>query len=224
MKRIAVLIPCYNEEKTIAKVVKDFKEALPGANIYVYDNNSTDETYKRAEKAGAIMRQEDKIGKGNVVRTMFQQVEADCYLMVDGDDTYPADRAETLCDPVLRGEADMVIGDRLSANYFRENKRRFHGVGNKLVVRLVNLTCKSQIKDVMSGYRAFSRSFVKSCLPSSSGFEIETEMTIYALKNDFTIEEVPVKYKERRDSFSKVRTIRDGARIIHTILKSAIKI
>ena len=179
--RIAVLIPCYNEALTIGKVVRDYRQALPDADIYVYDNNSTDETARLAREAGAIVRPEPRQGKGNVVRTMFRDIEADCYLMVDGDDTYPASQAAALCAPVLEGRADMVIGDRLSSTYFTENKRPFHNSGNMLVRRCINMFWKRgrHVEDVMTGMRAMSPLFVKSFPILSQGFEIETEMTIF---------------------------------------------
>ena len=184
-KKIAVLIPCYNESKTVAKVVKDYKKMLPEADIYVYDNNSTDDTDKIAKKAGAIVKYERRQGKGNVIRTMFKEIEADCYLMIDGDDTYPAEHAREMVDLVLDDKVDMVIGDRLSSTYFEENKRPFHNFGNKLVRGLINLLFKSNVRDIMTGYRAFSYDFVKTFPVLSKGFEIETEMTIHALDKNF---------------------------------------
>ena len=181
MAKIAVLIPCYNEEKTVGKVVADYKAALPEADIYVYNNNSTDRTAEIAEKAGAIVRNEYRQGKGNVVRSMFRQIDADCYLMIDGDDTYPAENAREMVEYVLSGQADMVIGDRLSSTYFTENKRPFHNLGNVLVRRLINWLFHSHINDIMTGYRAFSRTFVKGFPVLSRGFEIETEMSIHAV-------------------------------------------
>ena len=181
MDKIAVLIPCYNESKTINKVVKDFKRELPEATIYVYDNNSNDGTDEIARKAGAVVRYERKQGKGNVIRTMFREIDAECYIMVDGDDTYPAEDARKMCDYVLEKDVDMVIGDRLSSTYFRENKRPFHSLGNILVEKLINMIYKSNIRDVMTGYRAFSYKFVKTFPILSKGFEIETEMTIHSL-------------------------------------------
>lgn len=219
-KKIAVLIPCYNESKTIKKVVEDYKKALPGATIYVYDNNSTDNTREIAKEAGAITKIERRQGKGNVVRSMFRDVEADCYLMIDGDGTYPANTARKMCDMVLENGVDMVIGDRLSSTYFKENKRRFHGFGNRLVRFLINLIFRSHIKDIMTGYRAFSRDFVKTCPVLSRGFEIETEMTIHALDKNFYIEEIPVEYKDREEgSESKLNTISDGVKVIMTIAR-----
>ena len=218
MSKIAVLIPCYNESVTIEKVVKDFKENLPNADVYVYDNNSTDGSSKIAKKAGAIVRFEPRQGKGNVIRTMFREIEADCYLMVDGDDTYPAERAKEMCDYVLDGKADMVIGDRLSSTYFKENKRLFHNFGNVLVRKLINTLFKSNIKDIMTGYRAFSKQFVKSFPVLSKGFEIETEMTIHSVDNNFKIVEIPIEYRDRpKDSSSKLNTYSDGFKVIKTI-------
>ena len=216
--KIAVLIPCYNESKTIAKVVKDYKEALPEADIYVYDNNSTDNTDEIAKKAGAIVRYESKQGKGNVIRTMFREIDADCYLMIDGDDTYPAENARQMCDYVLENGVDMVIGDRLSSTYFEENKRPFHNLGNKMVRGLINKIFKSNIRDIMTGYRAFSYNFVKTFPILSKGFEIETEMTIHAIDKNFTLKEIPVQYRDRPEgSVSKLNTYKDGARVIKTI-------
>lgn len=219
MKKIAVLIPCYNEEKTVAKVVKDFKKQLPSAKIYVYDNNSTDSTAKKAKAAGAIVKAESHQGKGNVVRAMFRDIDADCYLLVDGDDTYQATKAKELCDHILKSNCDMVIGDRLSTSYLRENRRRFHSFGNKLVRFLVNTTFKSDLKDVMSGYRAFSKHFVKSCPVLSRGFEVETEVTIRALDGNFQIAEIPVDYKNRKKGESKLHTFSDGFKVIKTFIR-----
>lgn len=219
-KRIAVLVPCYNEAKTIERVVKDYKKALPNADIYVYDNNSTDDTAKIAKSAGAIVRQEHRQGKGNVVRSMFRDIDADCYLMIDGDGTYPSDSAEEMCRMVLEDNADMVIGDRLSSTYFKENKRRFHGFGNRLVRLLINMIFRSHIKDIMTGSRAFSRDFVKTFPILSKGFEIETEMTIHALDKNFYIKEMPIKYKDREEgSESKLSTVSDGIKVIMTIAR-----
>lgn len=216
--KIAVLIPCYNEAVTIAKVVKDFKKALPDADIYVYDNNSSDNTVALAEKAGAIVRHEYRQGKGNVLRSMFRDIDADCYLLVDGDDTYSANNAKELCKYVLDGRADMVIGDRLSGSYKQENKRPFHNLGNISVRTAINLIFKSHIKDIMTGYRAFSYEFVKSFPILSKGFEIETEMTIFAIDHNFKLVEIPIDYRDRpAGSVSKLNTYRDGARVIHTI-------
>ena len=184
-KKIAVLIPCYNEEKTVEKVVKDYKKTLPDADIYVYDNNSTDNTASIAKKAGAIVKYEYRQGKGNVIRSMFKDIDADCYLMIDGDDTYPATHAKEMCDLILERKADMVIGDRLSSTNFTENKRPFHNFGNRLVRGLINQLFKSNVRDIMTGYRAFSYDFVKTFPVLSKGFEIETEMTIHALDKNF---------------------------------------
>lgn len=220
-KRIAVLIPCYNEAAAIGKVVADFRKALPGADIYVYDNNSTDGTARIAEEAGAILRREPRQGKGNVVRSMFRDIEADCYIMADGDDTYPAERAPDMAGLVLSGEADMVVGDRLGTTYFAENKRPFHNTGNRLVRWCINrLWGRGKIQDVMTGYRAFSPLFVKSFPVLSKGFEIETEMTVYALDANFRIVSLPIEYRDRpAGSVSKLRTFHDGARVLWTIFK-----
>lgn len=218
MDKIAVIIPCYNEAKTIEKVVKDYKKALSDATIYVYDNNSTDGTDKIAKKAGAIVRYENRQGKGNVIRTMFREIEAECYLMIDGDDTYPADSARKMCDLVLAKEADMVVGDRLSSTYFKENKRPFHNFGNRIVRWLINYLFDNNIKDIMTGYRAFSYEFVKSFPILSKGFEIETEMTIHAVDKNFKIKEIPVSYKDRPlGSVSKLNTYKDGFKVLKTI-------
>ncbi len=215
---IAVLIPCYNESKTIKKVVEDYKRVLPEANIYVYDNNSSDDTAKIAKEVGAIVRYETRQGKGNVIRSMFREIEADCYLMIDGDDTYPAENAKEMCDYVLNNKVDMVIGDRLSSTYFKENKRTFHNIGNKIVRGLINNIFKNNIKDIMTGYRAFSYDFVKTFPVLSKGFEIETEMTIHAIDKNFTLKEIPVRYRDRPEgSTSKLNTYKDGARVIKTI-------
>lgn len=218
MKKIAVLIPCYNESKTIEKVVKDFRKVLPDADIYVYDNNSKDNTDKLAKKAGAIVKYEYKQGKGNVIRSMFRDIEADCYLMIDGDDTYPAEFAVDMCNIILEGKADMVIGDRLSSTYFTENKRPFHNVGNKTVRFLINKLFNNDVKDIMTGYRAFSYSFVKGFPVLSKGFEIETEMTIHAVDKNFKLVEIPVTYRDRPEgSVSKLNTVRDGIKVLRTI-------
>jgi glycosyltransferase involved in cell wall biosynthesis len=220
MNKIAVLIPCYNESQTIEIVVKEYKKALPGAEIYVYDNNSTDQTDVIARSAGAIVRYEYRQGKGNVIRSMFRDIEADCYLMIDGDNTYPADNAKEMCDLVLQGKADLVIGDRLSSTYFEENKRPFHNFGNEFVRRAINVLWhpKKQILDVMTGYRAFSPMFVKSFPILSKGFEIETEMTIHALDKNLLIESVPVQYRNRPlGSESKLNTCTDGIKVLFTI-------
>lgn len=220
MNKIAVLIPCYNESLTIEKVVKDYQKALPEADIFVYDNNSTDNTDEIARKAGAIVCYEYRQGKGNVIRSMFRDIEADCYLMIDGDDTYPAEDARNMCLLVLSGKADMVIGDRLSTTYFQENLRLFHNFGNEIVRRSINILWrpKKKILDVMTGYRAFSPLFVKSFPILSSGFEIETEMTIHALDKNFLIESVPVRYRNRpKGSVSKLNTYSDGIKVLLTI-------
>jgi len=216
--KIAVLIPCYNEAATIAKVVTDFKAVLPAADIYVYDNNSTDATADLARAAGAIVRHEYRQGKGNVLRQMFRDIEADCYLCVDGDDTYPAPYAREMIDFVLDKQFDMATGDRLSSTYFKENKRRFHNAGNRTVRWLINFLFKSQIQDIMTGYRAFSRRFVKSFPILSTGFEIETEMTIHALDKNLLVYELPISYRNRpENSFSKLHTVRDGTKVMKTI-------
>ena len=219
-KKIAVLIPCYNESKTVEKVVKDYKEVLPEADIYVYDNNSTDGTDKLARKAGAIVKYEYKQGKGNVIRTMFKEIDADCYLMIDGDDTYPKENAREMCEYIIEKRADMVIGDRLSSTYFKENKRPFHNFGNVLVRGLINTLFKSNVRDIMTGYRAFSYDFVKTFPILSKGFEIETEMTIHALYKNFALKEIPVEYRDRPSgSVSKLNTFRDGFKVLRTIAR-----
>ena len=218
--KIAVLIPCYNESKTIAKVVGDFKKQLPEADIYVYDNNSTDNTADIARQAGAIVRYEQRQGKGNVVRRMLADIEADCYLLVDGDDTYPSDNAKEMCDIVLNEHYDMVIGDRLSSTYFQENKRPFHDYGNRFVRYAINQIFHSDIKDIMTGYRALSRHLVMSVPLLSEGFEIETELTINVLDNQLRIKQVPVEYRDRPiGSTSKLSTFKDGIKIIATIFR-----
>lgn len=218
--KIAVLIPCYNESKTIDKVVKDYKKALPDADIYVYDNNSSDKTDIIAKKAGAIVKYEYKQGKGNVIRSMFKDIDADCYLMIDGDDTYSAENAKEMCEYILDGKADMVIGDRLSSTYFTENKRPFHNFGNKLVRWLINTLFKSNVKDIMTGYRAFSYEFVKTFPVLSKGFEIETEMTIHALDKNLLLKEISVGYKDRPEgSVSKLNTYSDGFKVLKTIAR-----
>lgn len=220
MSKIAVLIPCYNESVTITKVIADYRAALPEADIYVYDNNSTDGTDELARQAGAIVRYEYRQGKGNVIRSMFRDIDADCYLMIDGDDTYPAENARQMCDLVLGKGVDMVIGDRLSSTYFKENKRPFHNVGNRGVRFLINKIFKSNIKDIMTGYRAFSPLFVKNFPVLSKGFEIETEMTIHALDKNFLLEEIPVEYRDRPEgSVSKLNTVSDGIKVIMTIFR-----
>lgn len=218
--KIAILIPCYNESKTIAKVVGDFKKQLPEADIYVYDNNSTDNTADIARQAGAIVRYEQRQGKGNVVRRMLADIEADCYLLVDGDDTYPSDNAKEMCDIVLNEHYDMVIGDRLSSTYFQENKRPFHDYGNRFVRYAINQIFHSDIKDIMTGYRALSRHLVMSVPLLSEGFEIETELTINVLDNQLRIKQIPVEYRDRPiGSTSKLSTFKDGIKIIATIFR-----
>lgn len=219
-KKIAVLIPCYNESMTIAKVICDFKKELPFADIYVYDNNSDDGTDEIARKNGAIVRYEYNRGKGNVVRRMFREVEADCYILVDGDDTYPVENAGEMVRWVLEKNVDMVIGDRLSTTYFTENKRPFHNLGNKMVRGLINDIFQGNVHDIMTGYRAFSPLFVKNFPVISKGFEIETEMTIYALDKNIYIKEIPVEYRDRpKGSTSKLNTIGDGTKVLFMILQ-----
>ena len=218
MDKIAVLIPCYNESVTVAKVVADWKQALPEATVYVYDNNSTDGTAELARAAGAVVRHEYQQGKGNVIRRMFREVDAQVYLMVDGDDTYPADCARQMVDLVLHRQADMVVGDRLSSTYFTENKRPFHNFGNNLVRFGINTLFHSQIKDIMTGCRAFSFEFVKTFPVLSAGFEIETEMTIHALDKNMKIDQVVIPYQDRpAGSQSKLNTVKDGWKVIKTI-------
>ena len=218
--KIAVLIPCYNEAKTIARVVKDYRAALPEAEVFVYDNNSTDGTDALARAAGATVRYERRQGKGNVIRTMFREVEADAYLMIDGDDTYPAESARGMIDLVLEQKVDMVVGDRLSSTYFTENKRPFHNTGNRIVRSLVNRIFRGNIADLMTGYRAFSYQFVKSFPVLSKGFEIETEMSIHALDKNLAIASVPVEYRDREaDNPSKLNTYADGMRVLRTVAR-----
>lgn len=213
-----MLVPCYNESKTIEKVVRDYKKALPEATIYVYDNNSFDHTDEIARKAGAEVRYERRQGKGNVIRSMFRKIEAECYLMIDGDDTYPAEDARAMVDKVLVEGYDMVVGDRLSSTYFTENKRPFHNTGNVLVRKLVNSIFGGHVTDIMTGYRAFSPLFVKSFPVLSKGFEIETEMTIHALDKNFALTSIPVGYRDRPDgSASKLNTFSDGFNVLGTI-------
>lgn len=217
--KTVVLIPCYNEEITIKQVIEDFKQALPNADIYVYDNNSTDNTYEIAKKAGAIVRREYRQGKGNVVRSMFRDIDADCYILVDGDDTYSASAAPEIERLVLSKQADMVIGDRLSSTYFDENKRPFHNFGNKIVRKFINILFSSDLNDIMTGMRGFSYEFVKSFPILSKEFEIETEMTIFALNHNFLIKEVPIIYKDRIDgSESKLNTYSDGFKVMKLII------
>lgn len=220
MDEIAVLIPCYNEVQTIEKVVKDFKAVLPEAVIYVYDNNSSDNTAEIAAKAGAVVRHEYQQGKGNVIRRMFRDIDAKCYLMTDGDDTYPADNAREMADAVLKRNVDMVVGDRLSSTYFQENKRPFHNFGNSIVRWSINTLFHSNIKDIMTGYRAFSYQFVKSFPVLSQGFEIETEMSIHAVDKNMYLENVVIEYRDRPEgSESKLNTYSDGFKVIFTIIK-----
>lgn len=220
MDKIAVLIPCYNECQSIAKVVADFRRVLPEAVIYVYDNNSTDGTGEIARRAGAVVRRERQQGKGNVIRRMFREIDARCYLMVDGDDTYPSESAPEMVAAVLLRQADMVVGDRLSSTYFKENKRPFHNVGNSLVRGCINLLFQSSICDIMTGYRAFSYQFVKSFPILSRGFEIETEMSIHAIDKDMRIENVVINYRDRpKGSKSKLNTFSDGTKVLWTIGK-----
>ena len=225
MEKIAVLIPCYNEESTIEKVIKDFKKELPNADIYVYNNNSKDKTAEIAKKNGAIVRNEYRQGKGNVVRSMFREIEADIYVMVDGDDTYPAEEVHKLIEPIAEGQADMVVGDRLSnGTYKNENKRKFHDFGNKLVKRNINKIFKTNLNDIMTGYRAFNKKFVKNVPIVSKKFEVETEMTLYALDKNFRIKEIPITYRNRPNgSVSKLRTFRDGIKILKTIMVRKIR-
>ncbi|MBQ2072066.1 MAG: glycosyltransferase [Oscillospiraceae bacterium] len=220
MDKIAVLIPCYNEERTVEKVVADFQRALPEAVVYVYNNNSTDRTAELAEKAGAVVRNEYKQGKGNVIRSMFQDIDAACYIMADGDDTYPAEAARELADRVLHHGADMVVGDRLSSTYYTQNKRPFHNFGNALVRWGINLLFDNDIKDIMTGYRAFSYEFVKTFPVLSQGFEIETEMSIHAVDKNMQIENVVIDYRDRPEgSVSKLNTYSDGFKVIRTIFR-----
>ena len=220
MDKIAVLIPCYNEAKTIEKVVSDFKKQLPEAVIYVYDNNSSDGTDEIARRAGAVVRYEYQQGKGNVIRRMFAEIDAECYVMVDGDDTYPADQVQPLVDKVLNKKADMVVGDRLSSTYFEENKRPFHNFGNSIVRGSINLLFKNDIKDIMTGYRAFSYRFVKTFPVLSKGFEIETEMSIHAIDKNMYVENSVIEYRDRPEgSESKLNTYSDGFKVIRTIIR-----
>lgn len=220
MDKIAVLIPCYNEGKTIKKVVEDYKNALPEATIYVYDNNSVDDSAQLAREAGAVVRHEYMQGKGNVIRRMFSEIDAKCYLMVDGDDTYPCENARQMCDSVLEKKTDMVIGDRLSSTYFEENKRPFHNFGNSIVRWSINVLFRSDIRDIMTGYRAFSYRFVKTFPVLSKGFEIETEMTIHAIDKNMQMENVVVEYRDRPEgSESKLNTYADGIKVLMTIVR-----
>ena len=220
MDKIAVLVPCYNEAQTIKKVVEDFKRVLPQAVIYVYNNNSTDDTAKIAAEAGAIVRNEYKQGKGNGIRRMFREIDAECYIMTDGDDTYPAEFAPQMADMVLNKNCDMVVGDRLSSTYFQENKRPFHNFGNDIVRKSINFLFKSKIKDIMTGFRAFSYQFVKTFPVLSTGFEIETEMTIHAVDKNMAVGNVVIDYRDRQEgSESKLNTFSDGFKVIKTIIR-----
>ena len=220
MSRVAVLIPCFNEEKTIKKVVIDWKKALPQADIYVYDNNSSDNSGKIAMEAGAIVKKSPQQGKGNVVRQMFREIDADCYVMVDADDTYPASESKKLVKAILEDGADMAVGDRLSSTYFTENKRPFHNLGNKSVRWAINTLFGGNIKDIMTGYRAFNYQFVKTFPVLSKGFEIETEMSIWAMDKNLYVKNIEVKYKDRPEgSESKLKTYSDGFKVINTIVK-----
>ena len=221
MDKVAVLIACYNEEQTIGKVIRDFQRVLPeNSNIYVYDNNSSDATALVAMAAGAIVRHEYQQGKGNVMRRMFREIDAECYVIVDGDDTYPAESAPEMIDKVLNRQCDMVVGDRLSSTYFEENKRPFHNFGNVLVRKSINLLFHSSIKDIMTGYRAFSYQFVKSFPVLSRGFEIETEMSIHAIDKNLAVDNVVIDYRDRpENSISKLNTYSDGMKVLHTIWK-----
>lgn len=219
MEKIAVLIPCYNEEKTIKKVVRDWKKELPEATIYVYNNNSTDRTAEIAKEAGAVVRDEYQQGKGNVIRRMFREIDDQCYVMIDGDDTYPAEFGREMVDKVLERKVDMVVGDRLSSTYFEENKRPFHNFGNSLVRGTINRLFRSNIRDIMTGYRAFSYQFVKTFPVLSKGFEIETEMSIHAVDKNMLVENVIIDYRDRPDgSESKLNTYSDGAKVLKTIM------
>ena len=220
MDKIAVLIPCYNESRTIEKVVTDFKRVLPEATIYVYDNNSTDGTDELARGAGATVRYEYRQGKGNVLRRMFRDIDAECYIITDGDDTYPAESAREMADQVLERRVDMVVGDRLSSTYFTENKRPFHNFGNSLVRKSINTLFKNDIKDIMTGYRAFSYEFVKTFPVLSKGFEIETEMSIHAIDKNMFVENVVITYRDRPEgSVSKLDTYSDGFKVLRTIAR-----
>lgn len=220
MDKIAVLIPCYNEEKTVQKVVSDFKRVLPEAVVYVYNNNSTDRTAELAQKAGAVVRNEYMQGKGNVIRRMFREIDAQCYIMADGDDTYPAEDAPEMARLVLEQQADMVVGDRLSSTYFTENTRPFHNLGNRLVRGSIQLLFRNNIKDIMTGYRAFSYEFVKTFPVISKGFEIETEMSIHAVNANMHLENVIIGYRDRPEgSVSKLNTYSDGFKVLRTIAR-----
>ena len=220
MDKIAVLVPCYNEAGTIEKVIKDWQKALPKAKIYVYDNNSSDHSDRIAKNAGATVRYARQQGKGNVIRQMFREINAECYVMIDGDDTYPADSAQQLVDAVLKDGADMVVGDRLSSTYFNENKRPFHGIGNTMVRWAINTFFRGDIKDIMTGCRAFSYKFVKTFPVLSQGFEVETEMSVWAIDKNLFIKNIPINYKDRpKGSESKLNTYSDGFKVIMTIIR-----
>lgn len=220
MDKIAVLIPCYNESKTIDKVVRDYKKVMPKAKVYVYDNNSSDNTAEIAKNAGAVVRYEYQQGKGNVIRRMFREIDSECYIMIDGDDTYPAEFARKMANMVLEKRTDMVIGDRLSSTYFTENTRPFHNFGNTLVLKSINHLFNCNLKDIMTGYRAFSYQFVKTFPVLSKGFEIETEMSIHAVDKNMTVENVVIEYRDRPEgSFSKLNTYSDGLKVIKTIIR-----
>lgn len=224
MDKIAILIPCYNEEMGILNVIQDVKKYLPEATIYVYDNNSTDKTVEIASKAGALIRYEKKQGKGNVVKTMFKEIDAECYIMVDGDDTYDLKSLKEMARRILEDKDDMVIGDRLNGSYFKENKRMLHGFGNKIVKASVNCLFGSKNPDIMTGLRAFSYTFIKSFPSSTTGFEIETEMSIFATLNNFKMSSIVIEFKDRPEgSFSKVNTIKDGVKIMNFIFKLFVK-
>ena len=219
IKEVAILIPCYNEALTIAKVIQDFRQELPKAKIYVYDNNSSDDTALIAKEHGAIVKKEYRQGKGNVIRSMFRDIEADIYIMIDGDDTYPAEFVHSMIEPIIQDEADIVIGDRHSnGTYKDENSRPLHNFGNNLVKNLINKLFNSNLKDIMSGYRAFNRKFVKNMPVNSKGFEIETEMTLHTLDKNFLIKEISIEYRDRPiGSFSKLNTFSDGTKVLKTI-------
>lgn len=221
MSKIVVLLPCYNEEQTIEKVIKDFRKELPEADIYVYDNNSKDKTAEIAKNNGAVVVHEYRQGKGNVVRSMFRDIDADIYVMADGDDTYPANEVHKLIAPIVNGEADMVIGDRLTnGTYQKENKRHFHEFGNNLVKKAINVAFKTDLRDIMTGYRVFSKMFVKTMPVLSPKFEIETEMSLHALDKKFIIKEIPIEYRDRPEgSVSKLNTVSDGIKVLKTIVK-----
>jgi glycosyltransferase involved in cell wall biosynthesis len=218
-KEIAILIPAYNEELTITKVIKDFKKELPEAKIYVYNNNSKDKTEELAKKENVIVVNETRQGKGNVVRSMFKDIDADIYVMVDADDTYPAEAVHELIKPIYDNRADMVNGDRLTNGaYYNENKRAFHNLGNNLVRNIICKLYKSNVKDIMTGYRAFNYDFVKGMPVLSKKFEIETEMTLHCLDKNYRLIEVPIDYRDRPEgSVSKLNTIKDGFAVIHAI-------